>query len=108
MQFEKGFNPTLFDCIDVALTSVLGRESVSTFYYAITANFKLQSMEFERKPLKVIQYLRLIIGEPAFALLEGAVLSHIKRRFQITGLKDEPSLKTMVELAKNAYLHSEL
>jgi hypothetical protein len=104
LEYEKGFNPTLYDCIDRALSSLLGRQAVSTFYFAVEEKFNLPEAEFERRPLELIYYLRSIFGEAGFGIVEKAIVSQFKATFQITnGMSD---LASLVELAKNNYLRA--
>jgi hypothetical protein len=103
--FEKGFNPTLFGCIDIALASLLGGESVSVFYYAITASSGISSFEFE-KPLMVLQYLEKLIGPTGFRSMEQTIVTQVEITFQIDVAKWVP-LSQAIQLAKDAYLSLE-
>jgi hypothetical protein len=87
------------------LTSVLGRDAVSTFYFAISEKFNISLTEFERNPTEVIKDLKHIIGERAFTMLEPAILVNIRDVF---GLKaDMGDLARTIELARDSYLSSE-
>ena len=103
---EKGFGPTLFDCINVALVSTLGQESVSTFYYAIQETFHLPQKEFERKPLEMLQHLKEFLGV-GYGILEVPILRQIKNTFGIEekGIENL-SITKLTELARRNYLHS--
>lgn len=107
LQFQKGFHPTLFDCIDIALTTVLGKEAVSTFYYAISEKSKIPLFEFERNPTEILRHLEEILGVEAFKGLEKCIISNIQVVFQIQA-SDHVGLDKMIELAKESYLNAEL
>src|SRR5580698_3657773 len=79
---EKGFDPTLFDCIDNALISILGKEAVLVFYYVIGEQYHLAEKEFERKPLELLQHLEGILGV-GYVIVENAIKEGIRKTFQV-------------------------
>jgi len=107
VRFEKGFQATLFDCIDIALTSVLGKESVRTFYYSIAERFNIPLLEFQRRPLEILDHFQEVLGETAFKGLEPSIISSIRVVFQIREDKSV-GLSKIVELAKDSYLRAEM
>lgn len=106
VRYEKGFHTTLFDCIDIALTTVLGKESVSTLYYAISEKFNIPLIEFDRRPIEVLKHFEEIIGVKAFRPLESCIVSSIQVVFQIK--EGDVGLERMIELAKDSYLSAEM
>ncbi|MDG6906029.1 MAG: hypothetical protein JRN20_09625 [Nitrososphaerota archaeon] len=105
---EKGFIPTLFQSVDEAISSVLGRETTSTLYYAIQMRYDLSDEKFRQKPLDLIQHLQEILGESGFQTIEGSIRSNIKKEFDVKGPEDQLDFPELVELAKRNYLLSEL
>jgi hypothetical protein len=89
---------------------MLGRESVSTFYYSISKGLHLPEAEFPRSPLLVVRYFERILGKVGFRALEIAILYQIKETFQIT----EPirieamTIESIIPLAKSNYIGSQL
>ena len=106
VHFEKGFDPTLFDCIDESLASVLGRETIDTFYYSIQESYNIPKSKFPEKPLELIEKLRIILGEIGFRVLEKAIVSEIKERFHLYETKQD--LVSVISLAKQSYLRTSL
>ena len=106
VRFEKSFNATLFDCIDYALTRVLGKEAISTFYYAITERYNIPLIEFERRPVEILHNLSELIGVRGFAALEDSIALNVKEAFEIESAESVDLQKT-IELAKDAYLRAE-
>ncbi len=104
--FTKGFNPTLYDAIDTALVSVLGKEATSTFYYHIRVKHGLSEKELKERPLEVLQYMEELLGKAGFAVLTPAILVQIAETFS---LEAKPTnIKLAIEQAKKNYLVSEL
>ncbi|HVB11618.1 MAG TPA: hypothetical protein VNE86_00695 [Nitrososphaerales archaeon] len=89
------------------MTTVLGRQSVSTLYFGITERFNLPLVEFERRPMEMLQHLKELVGVAAFALLEQKINSSLKIVFEI---KEDKTigLPRMIELAKKSYLSAEM
>ena len=104
--FEKGFNPTLFECFDKALVSVLGRESVSTFYYFVHEKVGIPESEFSRRPVEVLQRIRDLVGEVSFSLLEKGIIAQVKERFRID--MKNLNLEQVLVLAKQSYLRDSI
>jgi hypothetical protein len=105
-RFAKSFNATLFDCIDISLTGILGKEAIATFYYAITERYDIPLIEFEKRPAEILQHLSELIGVRGFAALEDTIASNVKEAFEIEAT--EPiGLEKMIDLAKDAYLNAE-
>ncbi|MHB1867536.1 MAG: hypothetical protein ACYCPP_01155 [Nitrososphaerales archaeon] len=89
------------------MTTVLGRQVVSTLYSGITERFNLPLVEFERRPMEMLQHLKELVGVAAFALLEQKINSSLKIVFEI---KEDKTigLTRMIELAKKSYLSAEM
>lgn len=100
--YDKGFHATLFDCVNEELISVLGRDSVLTFYYLIRKRVNLREEEFAQKPIEVLEGLRSVLGEHGFRVVERGLLSNIKRSFSIK--EDCVTLRQSIELARRNYL----
>ncbi|MDG6997858.1 MAG: hypothetical protein JRN15_01950 [Nitrososphaerota archaeon] len=105
-RFEKSFNATLFDCIDYTLTRILGRDAIATFYYAITEQYNIPLLEFERRPAEILQHLSELIGVRGFEALEESIALSVKEAFEI-GADESIGLRKMIDLAKDAYLSAE-
>jgi hypothetical protein len=106
--YEKGFNATLFDCIDRALSSVLGRPAASTFYFAIEERSGLPEADFQKKPLVVLQHLKEILGEAGFNTIERSIVCEIANTFGIEPGDAKVPLTEVVELARKNYIQSSL
>jgi len=101
--YEKGFNATLFDSIDKALTLSLGGPTVSTLYYAVQATRNLPKEQFQRRPLDVLEGLKAILGEEGFRFLEEQIVNRITETFQVP--REGPvDLAQAVEFAKYSFL----
>lgn len=103
---DKGFDPSLFDCIDTALTTTLGKITITTFYYAIQEKNHLLESEFPKKPNEVILHLKEILGEVGFRVLERPIIAQIRQTFEIA--ESVHDLKAAIELAKRNYLKASL
>ena len=101
---EKGFDPSLFDCMDKALTATLGKTTITTFYYAIQERYHVPESEFPQKPSQVVSGLREILGEIGFRVLERPLISQIKQTFEI--IESVHDLQKVIELAKRNYLQA--
>lgn len=99
---EKGFDPSLFDCLDKALTATLGKTTITTFYYAIQEKYHFPESDFPIKPNEVITCLKEIIGEIGFRVLERPIIAQIKQTFEI--MESVTDLQTAIDLAKRNYL----
>ena len=106
VEFEEGFNPTLFKCIDKAITSILGREAVSTFYYAIEETNHIPEADFPKRPLDVLQYFEKILGESGFAIIEKAIIVEIENTFKIT--QSHLDIEGTIELARKNYIFGDI
>lgn len=104
-RFEKGFNGTLFDCIDKAIVSILGKDAVITFYYAIQQRFNFSEKEFAQRPLQMLEDLKAILGEAGYGVLEKAIRSQIEETFNLRESKPL-DFASLVELARQNYLQS--
>lgn len=103
---EKGFDPSLFECADKALTATLGKITVTTLYYAIQERYHLQESEFPQRPNEVILHLREMLGEIGFRVLERPIITQIMQTFEIT--ENVHDLQIAIELAKRNYLRASL
>jgi hypothetical protein len=101
-EHKEGFNPTLFKCIDKAATSILGRESISTFYYAIQESYHIPEEDFPKRPQDVLKSLHNFLGDAGFAIIKNAVTIEVRTTFKIQG--ENLDLDAVIELAKRSYL----
>ena len=102
MTFEKGFNQVLFDCIDRAASSILGKDGMYTFYYAIQEKHNLPIESFPQKPIVVLDFLNEVLGDAGYSIIKHAVVSEIKKTFAITA--DIRNFDTLAQEAKTRYL----
>ena len=82
--------------------SVLGRESVSTFYYFVHEKLGIPESEFSKRPIEVLQRIRELLGEDSFSLLERGIIAQLKETFRIH--TNSNNLESVLELAKQSYL----
>jgi len=99
---EKDFNATLYECIDSALASVLGREAVSTFSFAIQESHRLSQEDFSKKPFEFLDHFKKLVGPVAFGIVEPAVIDQIRTTF---GIEDNVrNLSRVLEIARRNFL----
>ena len=103
---EKGFDPSLFDCMDKALTATLGKTTITTFYFAIQERYQISESEIPQKPNQVILGLKEILGEVGFRVLERPMMSQIKQTFEI--MENVHDLQMAIDLAKRNYLKASI
>lgn len=99
----KGFNASLFECVDKVISSILGREAVDVFYYIIEQKHGIPRSEFSERPLEVLEEMRGILGA-GFHVLEGAITSEIREEYKVSDTRLD-LLKT-IEAAGRNYLKS--
>ncbi len=99
---EKSFGSTLFSCIDKALSSILGRLAIESFYYLIDTNYGLPKSKFPEKPLELIEHLKKILGPLAFRAIERVMVTEIKEAFEIED--GETELLKVIETAQRKYV----
>lgn len=104
--FDKGLEPTLFESIDKALVTTLGKVTVETFYFHMTEKHKITKAQLPQKASQVIEYLKNILGEAGFHTIEKPMISSIKARFEIN--ENVQDLTKTIELAKQNYLRASL
>ncbi len=80
---EKGFNGTIFQCIDTAL-STIGETSKLALYHQIALKNGLSVNELQSRPPKVLQGLEEILGETGYAFIEKLIIREIKDRFGLS------------------------
>lgn len=102
MTFDKGFNEVLFDCIDRAASSILGKDGVYTFYYAIQERYNLPMESLPQKPLLVLDHLKELLGEAGFSIIRHAIVLEIKKTFGITN--EIHNFEALTQEAKTRYL----
>ena len=84
----------------------MGQEAVSSFYYAIGEKHRIDSEEFKKMPLKMLQHLKELLGPRAFGIIEPAIFAEVRNAFDIqTKPRDFAQL---IELAKKNYLRFSL
>lgn len=79
----------------------MGRESVSTFYYAIEETYHIPEKDFPKKPQEVLKYFKLILGEAGFAVIRKVIIIEIAGTFKI---EQSENLEATIELAKKKYI----
>ncbi|HZW57531.1 MAG TPA: hypothetical protein VFF30_14685 [Nitrososphaerales archaeon] len=101
--YDDGFNATLFEIIDRALSSTLGGEEVTALYNAVQAKCNLPGEQFQKRPLDVVRALSSILSCGGFRLVEERILDQIRRSFRLYdgGITD---LAQMVAFAKCCYM----
>jgi hypothetical protein len=79
----------------------LGRESVSTFYYAIEETYHIPEADFPKRPEAVSISLEKIPGEAGFSTLKRAILIEICSTFKIS--ETHLDITGSIELARKNY-----
>lgn len=97
----KGFNASLFDCLDKVTTSMLGREAVDAFYYLIEQKRGTPRSEFSERPMEVLEEMRGILGA-GFHVLEGAITNQIRETYKVS--ESDLGLSKTIEAARRNYL----
>jgi len=100
---DAGFNATIFQCIDRALTSILGKDAAYSLHYAVATNLHLSQTELERSPEKLVDGLNMILGQNGFLTLEPAMINEICYHFRISG-GERKNLRAVIEEARKTYL----
>ena len=80
----------------------MGRESVSTFYYAIQESNHIPEEDFPKRPQDVMAYLQKILGEAGFAIIRRAIIIEIRTTFKIE--QSHLDLNGTIELARKNYI----
>jgi hypothetical protein len=99
---EKGFNATIFSCIDTALNT-LGEASRLALYYQVGSKFHLNSTQFESRPLEVVDCLHKILGDVGYSFIQRLIVREIGRSFKMT-LREGISLPEAVFEARKIFL----
>jgi hypothetical protein len=84
----------------------LGREAVSTFYYAIQETYHIPEEDFPKRPQEVLAYFEKILGEAGFAVIKRAMLTQMRTTFRISEMTSD--INRSIELARESYLHQDL
>lgn len=103
----KGFHETFFDCVHDGVESVIGGEATKTFDYAIQQRTGFANEEVRKKPLEVIQELRIILGKTGFEMLEPAIKNSIKETFNIHEKLSSLSLEDIFKIAERNFLKAD-
>lgn len=106
--FDKGFNATLFESIDNALVAILGKEAVSTFYFAVEEKFRIPKGEFSQRPLEVLEGLKTILGDAGFGVLQAGIKSKVRDRFGVEESISNITFEQLVNLARGNYIRASL
>ena len=101
---DKGFDPSLFECIDRALKATIGGDAVATFYYYTREIHGIPQNEFPKRPFEVLQHLKDMFGETGYQVLEKPIIAQIKETFQIR--ENVINLTDILNLAKRNYLQN--
>jgi hypothetical protein len=100
---EKGFNGLIFDCIERAL-EMLGESVASSVLYQIETKYQFPRVEFAARPLDLVEHLRAFFGPTGFVVIEKLIVKEIMRDFGILSAKSYPSLESVMEQARKAFL----
>jgi hypothetical protein len=101
---RKGFNATLFECIDSAL-SKLGETSKIALYYQIASNKGMDRKTLQSKPLDIVEGLREILGQAGSSFFEDLIVGEIETSFDLA-LRQGASLTEAVQEARKKFLLS--
>ena len=99
---EKGFNGTIFHCIDAALNT-LGEASKVALYYQVGSKFRLDSSQFESRPLEVADDLHKILGDVGYSFIRKLIVREISKSFNIS-FREGISLPQAVSEARKKFL----
>jgi len=84
----------------------LGKEAVSTFYYAIQETYHILEEDFPKRPQEVLASLEKILGEAGFVVIKRAILIQIRTTFKLQETTSD--INRNIELARERYLHQDL
>ncbi|HYB04606.1 MAG TPA: hypothetical protein VED17_09090 [Nitrososphaerales archaeon] len=99
---EKGFNATIFQCIDRALNT-LGENAKLALYYQIGSKLNLDAKQFPTRPLDVAESLHKILGDSGYVFIERLMIREIKVTFDLH-LKEGMSFSQVVSHAREKFL----
>jgi hypothetical protein len=99
---EKGFNATIFQCIDRALNT-LGENAKLALHYQIGSKLHLDAKQFPSRPLEVAEGLHTILGDSGYSFMERLIIREIKTTFNLH-LKDGMPLSQVVSEAREKFL----
>jgi hypothetical protein len=101
---DKGFNASLFDCINNTLVSTLGEDAIESFYRAIEMNYNFPQELFETTPLGVLQDLKDFLGV-GYGILEVLIRRGIRAKFKVQENGSERlELTELIEVARKNFL----
>ncbi len=99
---EKGFNATIFECIDRAI-STLGDDAKQALYHRMTSVYGLEPKQLRSRPLDVAEYLHEILGDVGYSFFEKLIIKEIKTVFNFS-LRDGVSFGEVVAEARRKFL----
>lgn len=102
---EKGFNSTIFECIETALKK-LGESVAASILYQIEEKYKLPRQEFASRPLEMVKFLRTFLGPAGSAVVEKLIMKEIIASFDLTPSGQNSSLEWGIEEARKVFLTS--
>ena len=102
---EKGFNSTIFECIERALKK-LGESVTASILYQIEEKYKLPREEFASRPLELVKCLRTFLGPSGSTLVEKLIRKEIIASFALNPSGSSSSLEVMIEDARKVFLTS--
>jgi hypothetical protein len=100
---EKGFNGTIFDCIEKALNT-LGVSVASSVLYQIEKRYQFPREEFASRPIDLVKYLRAFLGASGSAVVERLIVKEIVTTFNLSSSRLNSSLEQVVEEARKGFL----
>ncbi len=101
-QSEKGFNGTIFQCIDKAL-STLGETAKLALYHQVVSEYGLQPNQLQSRPFELLEYLQKILGQAGYSFIEKLVIREIKTYFNLNP-RDGITLSEAISEARTKFL----
>jgi hypothetical protein len=99
---EKGFNATIFQCMDRALSS-LGDTAKLALYHQVATVYGLDPHQLRSRPLDVAQYLHKLLGDAGYAFIERLMIREIKTTFKLS-MRDGVALSEAISEARRKFL----
>ena len=99
---DKGFNGTLFRCIDCALRSTLGEGSAQAMYFMIRDVSKKEIGYFESRPMEMLDYLHQLLGNGYFGI-ERIIVREVRKSFSLD--ETEITLEGVIKRARAKFLN---
>lgn len=98
---DKGFNSSIFACIEKALKS-LGESVAASIFYQIEKKFNFPREEFASRPIEFIRCLEEFLGVAGSKIIERLIVQEIRTQFELTG--SNYTLEDAITAAKKDFL----